>query len=153
MRAAHVLMFTITAVLLCGCNPSDRRPGLWLSGEPAEFPADWSFTNGIKEIAIQVATPYLIPHSVTIWCASLDGELYVGARAPETKRWPAWVERDPNVRLLVDGKLYDATLVPLEDPATLAQLLPVYAEKYSLPAGAQPPDAPRSRYWRVTARH
>jgi hypothetical protein len=152
MRVAPILLLAALTALLCGCNPSERRPGLWLSGEPAAFPADWTFTSDINEIAVQVATPYLIPHSVTIWCASLDGQLYVGARAPETKRWPGWVDRDPNVRLLVDGKLYDATLVPLDDPVTLTRLMPVYAAKYSLPSGAQPPDAPRSRYWHVTPR-
>jgi hypothetical protein len=152
VRVTPLLMLSLVAVVLSGCNPSDQRPGLWLTGQPAAFPADWSFTNDIKEIAIQVATPYLIPHSVTIWCASLDGQLYVGARAPETKRWPGWVDRDPNVRLLIAGKLYDVTLVPLEDAATLARLMPVYTEKYALPTGAQPPDAPRSRYWHVTPR-
>lgn len=145
--------------LLSCLDPSDRRPGTRLSGEVVtELPADWSFTDGHKEIAIEVATPYLIPHSVTIWCASLDGVLYVGARDPETKRWPAWADADPDVRLGIGGKVYEVRLVPLDeagDAALLARLRPTYAVKYALPA--PPPDAPPgsvppTRYWRVEAR-
>jgi hypothetical protein len=139
-------------LLLVACNPADRRPGLWLRGETAPYPADWSFTQSIPDIFIEVTTPYLVPHSVTIWCASMNGDLYVGARAPQTKRWPGWVDDDPNVRLGIDGKIYEVTLVPLDDPAVLARLLPIYARKYQLPAQA-PPDAPVSRYWHVVARH
>ncbi len=143
----------LVVLLLAGCNPADRRPGLWLTGEAADVPADWSFTEAEKEIAIQVSTPYLVPHSVTIWCASLDGELYVGARAPETKNWPGWVDDDPNVRLGIAGKVYEVKLEPIDDDAALlARLLPVYVTKYDLPTGPPPADAPRSRYWHVVAR-
>jgi hypothetical protein len=153
--AAGLALLTLTACL----DPSDRRPGTWLSGEVvAELPSDWSFSDAHKEIAIQVATPYLLPHSVTIWCAALDGALYVGARDPETKRWPAWVDSDPNVRLGIDGKLYDVRLTPLDenaDAAELARLRAAYAVKYAIPAA--PPDAPPgsippTRYWRVGPR-
>ncbi len=144
---------------LAACiDPSERRSGTWLSGEVVtELPADWSFTDAHEEIAIQVATPYAIPHSVTIWCAALDGTLYVGARDLETKRWPGWVDDDPRVRLGIDGKLYDVALVPLDEVAAaaeLARLRAAYALKYKLPA--VPPDAPPgavppTRYWRVVA--
>jgi hypothetical protein len=136
---------------LTACNPSDRRPGLWLSGEPAAFADDWSFTDAHKEIALEVSTPYLLPHSVTIWCASLDGALYVAAGSPETKRWPGWADRRPDVRLLIDGKRYEGTLVPVEDADTQERLRGVYAAKYQLDASAD--DPLRSvRYWHVVAR-
>jgi hypothetical protein len=152
MRMPHILMIAITAALLAGCNPSDRRPGTWLTGEATAYPDDWSFTDAIKQIAIQVHTPYLIPHSVTIWCASLDGQLYVGASAPKTKRWPHWVDGNPDVRLGIAGKLYDVRLVPVDDEATTARLIAAYAEKYALPAGAQRSGKPRARYWHVEPR-
>lgn len=148
------------ALSLSGClDPSDRRPGTWLSGEVvADLPADWSFTDAHKEIAIEVATPYLVPHSVTIWCAALDGALYVGARDPETKRWPAWVDADPEVRLGIGGKVYEVALAPLDesaDAAELARLRTAYAVKYELPpapADAPPGTVPPTRYWRVGPR-
>ena len=152
MRTPHILMVVVTAALLAGCNPSDRLPGTWLTGEPAPYPNDWSFTDSIKQIAIQVHTPYLIPHSVTIWCASLDGQLYVGASAPNRKRWPHWVDDNPDVRLGIAGKLYDVRLVAVDDEATRTRLMAAYAEKYALPAGAQNSGKPRSRYWHVEPR-
>lgn len=149
----RLVIVSLAAFVLAACNPADRRPGLWLTGEVADVPGDWSFTDAHKEIAVEVSTPYLIAHSVTIWCASLDGELYVGARAPETKNWPGWVDDDPNVRLGIDGKIYQVKLEPIDDDAALlGRLLPVYAQKYQLPTGPAPADGPRSRYWHVVAR-
>lgn len=154
MRRARLAALPLVAVALAatGClDPSDRRPGFALSGEPAEsLPADWSFTDAHGEIAVQVATPYLVPHSVTIWCASVDGELYLGARDPETKHWPGWVDDDPEVRLGIEGTLYDVRLEPVSDEARLAGVRAAYAVKYALPPPG--PDAPPIRYWVVRPR-
>jgi hypothetical protein len=151
--------FLVALTLLACLDPSDRRPGTWLSGEVvAELPSDWSFTDANKEIAIEVPTPYLLPHSVTIWCAALDGALYVGARDPDTKRWPTWVDDDPEVRLGIGGKTYEVALAPLDESAdapTLARLRAAYAVKYALPAvpaDAPPGSIPPTRYWRVGPR-
>jgi hypothetical protein len=139
------------AIATAGClDPKETRPGVRLTGELAATPTDWSFTNEHGLIAIEVQTPYLVPHSVTIWCAEVDGQLYVGAREPETKRWPGWADRDPDVRLGIGGQTYEVRLVPLDDPARLARLLAAYATKYDLP----PPsgESPPIRYWRVAGR-
>ena len=150
-RTALRLLVVALALAFAGCiDPSDRRPGTKLTGEAAAAPSDWSFTDGEPEIAVEVSG---LPHSVTIWCATLDGALFIGARDPESKRWPAWADANPDVRLKVAGKLYDVRLTPLDDAATLERLLPRYAAKYSLPApdpSAPPP--PPTRYWRVSPR-
>lgn len=154
MRRAVVPLGIVLVLALAGCfDPSDRRPGTRLGGEVAAFPSDWTFTNAVPEIAIEVRGFLGLPHSVTIWCASLDGALFLGARDPESKRWPAWADADPNVRLKIEGKLYEVRLEPLADAAEIARLQPVYAAKYQIPApqpGAPPP--PPVRYWRVLPR-
>jgi hypothetical protein len=137
-------------VAIAGCDPSDRRPGFWLTGDTFPFPEDWSFTDQIPEIAIQVHAPYLLPHSVTIWCSSVDSRLYVGASAPETKRWPGWTDRNPNVKLKIDGKVYEARLVPLEAAEAIAPVQRAFATKYKLPASPQP-GTPSARLWAVEA--
>ena len=97
-RAGIVVAITV-AIGLAGCfGPKDRRPGMRLPGEVAPAPSDWSFTNDHPEIAIEVSTPYFLPHSVTIVCVELDGALYVGARDPESKRWPACICTSRSVR-------------------------------------------------------
>jgi hypothetical protein len=143
----------ISLLLLClvlgACQPADERPGQWLSGTLKPYPQDWTFAAPVPEIALQVSTPYLIPHSVTIWCAVLDGALYVAAARPETKHWPGWVDKDPNVRIRIGEDLFDVRLVPLEDEALVRRVLAVQAEKYGFDMPAGPTG---SRYWRVTPR-
>jgi len=150
LRLAAVLT---VASALAGCfDPSDRRPGTRLSGDVVAPPSDWSFTDAHQEIAVEVKGFLGLPHSVTIWCASVDGALYLGARAPETKRWPGWVDRDPDVRLGIDTKLYEVRLVAVEEAATLERLRAAYARKYALPAPSDAEPGPPVRYWKVEPR-
>ena len=141
----------IVLVTLLGCEPSDRRPGLWLSGEMAQSaPEDWGFTNAHQEIFVQVKTPYLIPHSVTIWCAEVDGDLFIGARNPDDKNWPGWMARSPKVVLKIGNTLYQVTTAQINEPEKIAKIKAAYAEKYQLstePGSAPPP----MRYWLVRA--
>ena len=139
---------------MAACEPDDRRPGLWLSGEIQEtLPDDWTFTDAHPEIHVQVSTPYLLPHSVTIWCAEADGHLYIGARAPETKNWPGWVDDDRDVRLEIAGSIYPVRLVPVTAAAEIQRVGAAYASKYNLDGGLAGGGEPVSqRYWRVTAR-
>jgi hypothetical protein len=133
-------------------EPADRRPGTWLSGEAVTGPvSDWSFADAFGEIFIQVSTPYWIPHSVTIVCATLDGELIVGARSPETKRWPAYVDSDPQVRLKIGDRIYDQRLEPVNDPAVVEKIVRAYAAKYDRPV-RPPEERPPIRYWKVVDR-
>jgi hypothetical protein len=145
--------FAALAIAIVGCfGPSERRPGLALGGEVVEtFPTDWSFSDAHRQIAIQVSTPYLIPHSVTIWCAARDGKLYVGARDPDTKSWPGWVDDDPEVRLRIGEQVYEVLLVPIDDDAEIAAIQRAYGAKYELPQ-ASSGDAPPIRYWVVSPR-
>jgi hypothetical protein len=145
--AALALSFVATACF----SPDDQRPGLRLTGESVPIPADWSFTNDHKKIAVEVQTPYLLSHSVTIWCAEMDGELYIGARNPERKRWPGWVDADPDVRLKIGEQLYEVRLMPLDQPERIARLRRAYVTKYELPA-TPPGKGPPIRYWQVAPR-
>jgi hypothetical protein len=142
----------VIAIGLAGCfGPEGRRPGMRLPGQVAAFPSDWTFTNDHPEIAIEVRTPYLLPHSVTIWCAEVDGELYVGAREPGTKHWPGWADRNPDVRLGIGDRVFEVRLAPLDDAGRIARVRRAYAAKYDLPPVA-PGQGPPIRYWHVVPR-
>jgi len=143
----YLLIGIAMVVMAAGCQPSDQQPGLWLSGNPQPFPDDWSFTQDTLEVGLQVVTPYFLPHSVTIWCVSLDGDLFIAAAEPETKKWPSWVNDDPNIVIKVGDQLFDAHAEPLRDAATLARLKNVYKEKYK--RDLSDVDA---WYWSVTPR-
>jgi hypothetical protein len=148
-NGASIAGFVAVLTLITGCQPSDQRPGLWLSGEQAlGYPDGWRFTDELHEIYVQVATPYFLPHSVTIWCAQLDGQLYIGARNPDTKNWPGWVEKNPQIILKAAGTLYDVSLQTVTDSAEIEQVKSAYAQKYNLTQtpGETPP---AMRYWRI----
>ena len=131
------------------CEPRDAQPGLWLSGEQAgALPTDWAFTDEHTEIAVEVATPYLLSHSVTIWCAQVGGTLYIGASVPDDKNWPGWVADDPNVRLKIGDDIYVVRLDQISDETEIAAVQQAYMQKYDVESvgGGAP-----VRYWRVGA--
>jgi hypothetical protein len=130
-RRGTAALFAAIAVL--ACQPEDETPGLWLGGEAAsEWVADWRFTNDIEEIFVETRPWYGIPHSTTIWCVELDGELYVGSYGAEKKTWEKNVARDPKVKLAVSGKLYESELSPVTEPDRVAALDAAYASKYDM---------------------
>ena len=55
-----------------------KIPGLWLEGNLVTTPiSDWSFVDNYPEIKIQTQTRYLLPLSVTTYCMTYNGQLYV----------------------------------------------------------------------------
>ncbi len=153
MRIRSAALAAPAALVLLACfEPSDRRPGTWLSGEVVEGAVDdWSFTNDHREIWIETRTPYLVPHSVTIVCAEADGKLFVAARNPDGKRWVANVDRDPAVRLKIGDRIYEQRLVPIESPEMLDTAYEAYAAKYGWER-VPPAERPPTRFFEVVER-
>ena len=151
-RIIHWSVIALTVTLITACEPSKRTPGLWLRGTTVDtLPSDWSFTDDYPEIFVQVRTPYFLPHSVTIWCGQVDGNLYIGAREAESKNWPGWLERDRDIRLKIGDKLYEVTAADIASDDTLAAVRAAYATKYGLP----PPvdgETHNVTYWSIVPR-
>ena len=130
-----VLLATLRAT---GFEPRDctnasswscRAPGLWLKGDLVTTPVnDWSFTDKIPTIKIETQTPFLLPHSVSIWCAVYNGNLYVTSY--RGRLWVEHIVRDPHVRLKIDGRLYERTLSLVNDPDEKAAVLQAKGKKY-----------------------
>ena len=142
----------IALTVACSIDPSDQRPGLGLSGEVNQQAVeDWSFTSDVDEIFIETVTSYWIPHSVTAWCVIVEDELYVAADDADEKSWVANVARDPNVRLKIEGKVYEQKLVPVTDAATIASIDSGFARKYEYEEEDYDDDMTVG-YWRVVER-
>jgi hypothetical protein len=129
-------LFLVALVALVACEPKDRRPGLWLSGEVVAEPiTDWSFTNDVREIFVETHTWYGIPHSVTTVVVAHNGTLYVpsvymeGGTFPEARAWNRNVVRDPRVRLKIGERLFERKAVLVEDPAEWNAVLAAFAAK------------------------
>ena len=133
-RCARIRAVWLLGALLwlSACEPKDRRPGLWLSGEPVQGPVtDWSFTDSVPEIFLETRTWYGIPHSVTVVCVAIGDRLYVPSvyrergEFPDERAWNRNVVRDPRVRLEIAGKLYERRAVLVEDPAEWRAVLDI----------------------------
>ncbi len=114
------------------------RPGLWLKGEVVkEAVTNWDWVNEFGDAfsengsELETRTWYGIPHSVTVQLVPRGTELYLQSSAqtfrlgrgfPESKAWWRNVERDPRVRLKIGGKLYEMTVVLVQDQAEVARL-------------------------------
>ena len=114
-------------------------PGLWLSGELAQEPVtDWDWVNEVNDpvrgntIMLETRTWYGIPHSVVINPTPRGERLYIGGSEqdfrldrgfPDSKRWWANIERDPRVRMKIDGRIYEMTVAHVADQAEVAQII------------------------------
>jgi len=131
------LALLLLALRTFGVDPRDQRPGLWLSGEPAGQPvSDWSFTDEHEEIHVQTSTWYGIPHSVTTYCATYEGDLYLfsayyeGGPFPDTRRWNVNVMRDPRIRLKIGDRLYDQRAEHVSDETVRQAVIGSFERKY-----------------------
>jgi hypothetical protein len=131
---AVLLLMSVTGFEPKDCPPTDRSfsckvPGLWLKGESVTAPvSDWSFTDQIPQIKIQTQTPFLLPHSVVIWCAVYNGNLYVTSY--RGRQWVENIVRDPHVRLKIADRVFDRTLSMIDDPVEKAAVLQAKGRKY-----------------------
>jgi hypothetical protein len=131
------LILLLVVLSITGFEPRDRRPGLWLKGNLVTTPVtDWSFTDQVSEVKVQTRTWYLLPHSITTYCAAYNGQLYLdsfyrpGVEYPHGRGWHEDVARDPHVRIKIGNNLYDVTLIHDTDPSDKSAVLQLVAKKY-----------------------
>jgi hypothetical protein len=131
------VVLLLVVLSITGLEPRQRTPGLWLKGNVVTTPVtDWSFTDKVDTVEVQTRTWYLVPHSVTTYCVTLNGQLYLdsfyraGAVYPHGRSWNENVARDPRVRLKIGNNLYDVALAHDTDPALKTAVLQLVAKKY-----------------------
>jgi hypothetical protein len=127
-------VLTLLAVAAAtACHPDGETPGLWLRGDSdEERVADWSFSDEIQEVFIETRPWYGIPHSTTIWCVALDGGLYIGSYGEQKKAWEEIIERKPEARLSIAGRIYDVMVAPVTEGDLIEALDAAYARKYDM---------------------
>ena len=120
-------LFTLLLLVLAAaaCNgPFGLLPGGALDGAVRAAPDDWSFAGdrGTCQLETRPGDPYSVNIAYTI----LDGRLYVNAGDTET-RWVKNMSADPEVRLRVDGTLYELRA----DRVTQAAEIEAFAEAWT----------------------
>ena len=144
-------------------------PGFWLTGEVVtEAVTNWDFINQVNHpvrgnsIMLETQTWYGVPHSVTVNAVPRGDELYLSGSAqgerleaefPNNKAWWANIERDPRVRLKIDGKIYEATVALVQDRNEVAQLIGRNPVTTSVGENEQEQITGVRHYWRVFQRN
>ena len=101
-------------------------------------PVDWSFVRDIETIEFQSLEP---PRSRTVWVLAHEGRMFIPCGYMNStwgriwKQWPVEAERDGRIITRIDGKLYNQSLVRIQDGPILEPLLAEMSRKY---AGGQP---------------
>jgi hypothetical protein len=108
-----------------GFDPGVTHPGLWVRGEVAPIPADWTFAKKLRSPTAVQTRDSIVPglaFSVTTARLVHNGHLYVGSgyptgiKMPAGRHWNKNILADPVVRIRIGGKLYDGKLVYVTDP-------------------------------------
>ena len=144
-------------------------PGLWLAGEVVREPViNWDFINDVdhpvrgNSIMLETRTWYGIPHSVSVNARPRGPDLYLSGSAqgdrldeefPNNKAWWANVERDPRIRMKIDGKIYEATVALVQDQEEAARLLGGNPISTRVDENGNEQIVSKRYYWRVFQRN
>ena len=138
VTAAIVACAIMVLVILriTGLDPQQRRAGLWLKGTVASFPADWSFADKYPTVMVETHPWYIVPHAVTIFFVTYQGNLYLhadydpGGKWPNDKSWTRNVGRNPNVRIKFDNQVFPGKADLVTDPTLFDTLFQTFRKKY-----------------------
>jgi hypothetical protein len=108
-------------------------PGGALSGEPAsELPADWSFANQDPYLRVE-SRAFALPWSGDVWFLAHEGRLHLLLPGFFGDGLVRRLERDPRVRVEVEGRVYEQVAVAVTDDADLAALMaPVLRRQFAI---------------------
>jgi hypothetical protein len=143
MKGLRLVLLAFVVLATSGC-PLGPLSGGRLSGDVhTGAVSDWTFLE--SEETCQLETSPDDPHSVNTWCIGWNGSLYVptsmirGALHPSERAWVLNVQSDPEVRVRIDGTVYELVAEEVNDDAVYASVLAALEEKYSAdPADREP---------------
>jgi hypothetical protein len=142
---ARALLVSIVALGVLGCGPIGPLAGGRLSGDVGPPDAsDWSAV--AQEKRLHLETRPEDPHSVNTWFVALGPRLYVptsmilGPKDPTERDWVANVQADPNVRLRIDGIVYERTAKRVDAGAEYDDARTALEKKYELDPDDRDPE-------------
>lgn len=112
-----------------GLGPRGPLAGGWLWGPVVrERVSEWSFTDRIGEVQVQTRLGPL-PYSVTTWNLSAGDRFYIPS-GDCSRRWVRLVLAHPDVRVRIDGRIYELRATREDDLDAASRVAPVLLEKY-----------------------
>ena len=123
----------LLGILVCGlgacAEPFIVFPGEALKGEASDPPADWSEMRDVE--VVQLETLPEDPYSVHLWVAAIGPDIYV-ATGEDGTNWTENLAIDRDVRLRVNGRIYELEAQPIEDREERARVVAEYIRKYDV---------------------
>ncbi len=124
------LLLLSMSTLLAGCDePFIVMAGGALTGDVEDPPADWTPLNEID--VVQLETRPEDPYSVNVWMIARGRDIYVATGKGET-RWTRNIADNPDVRLRVDGKVYELEAYTVLDESEKIAIGEEYVKKYGV---------------------
>ena len=150
LRAIASIALVLVWTLLTGLGPWERTPGGKLLGEIQTRPVtDWSFVQEVPNCAVETRPQF--PHSVTVNCWDLGGQLYIGCMNCAEKIWSRYLAEDPRVRVRVQETIYPVLFEQVVDGGEMNAAWQARWQKMSRPNPA--PSVPEHYVlYRVTSR-
>jgi hypothetical protein len=115
---SRALFFALVFAAFACNGPFFVLPGGTLDGDARSAPEDWGFAGDYG--TIQLETRPEDPYSVNIAFTVIEGRLFINAGDTETQ-WVQNIEMSPDVRLRMDGALYDLRAVRVNDEDEIAK--------------------------------
>jgi hypothetical protein len=135
----------LAAVFAVGCGPMGPIPGGRLSGElgPSEV-SSWESVSEGK--TAQLETRPSDPHSVNTWFVGIGPALYIptsmilGPKEPSGRSWVTHVSAAPEVRVRIDGVVYERVAVRVTDSAEYDRARTALEKRYDLDPQERDPE-------------
>jgi hypothetical protein len=133
---------TVLSLVCLGFGPCGRIPGTRLSGEEVTQPVtDWSFVEQIPLCQIEVRPSD--PYSINAVCFPVGRELFVGCMHCAGKRWPTYLQSDPQLRVKLGDRVYPLQATRMTDPTVIQA---AWEERSRRHLTGPPPPVPED-YW------
>ena len=111
-------------LLLSGCiDPVIGVPGGKLKGQVSPVQDAWSSVPDVIQLEVRPTDPY----SVNIWAVVDGGNIHV---ATADAKWVPFIQANNNVRVRVEGKVYELQAQIVDSEEAVISLTKAYADKY-----------------------
>ncbi len=143
MNKHFIVLLLMLLPLLGGVGPWDRVPGGVLNGGVVSRPVDdWSFVSEARYCEVETRPEY--PHSVTVNCWHVAGQLYIGCMNCDGKVWSRYLSQGHSARVRIGQQIFPVSMRRVTDDKEMAQ---AWLARWKKMGRAEPAPKWPDHYW------